>query len=171
MAFGWDPGQARVNIRLWLRLRANFPSGSSSGSASLHYICILTWETFQIKKHHSRSNGVSLFALEYTWHCSLAFRRQSASDKVSGAYQRKKRGAIWTRVMLYFYPFQVAKTIYQLVVAWFKDTRVTQKSVPVGRVGRSVGRESCWSVGLLKLIKIIIFGRNSFLRPPTSLEC
>ena len=42
-------------------------------------------------------------------------------------------------------------------------TRVTQKSVPVGRVGRSVGRESCWLVGSLKLIKIIIIGRNSFV--------
>ena len=55
----------------------------------------------------------------------------------------------------------MAKTICQLV-AWFKDTRMTQKSVPVGRVGRSVGRESCWSVGSLKLITII-FGRNSFV--------
>ena len=47
----------------------------------------------------------------------------------------------------------MAKTIFQLE-AWFKDTKVTQKSVPLGRVGRSVGRESCWSVGSLKLIKI-----------------
>ena len=70
------------NIRLWLRLRANCPSDSGSGSASLHYIRILTWETFQIKKDHSRSrsNRVSLFALEYTWHCSLAFRRRNASE-------------------------------------------------------------------------------------------
>ena len=46
----------------------------------------------------------------------------------------------------------MAKTICQLV-ARFKDTRVTQKSVPVGQVGRSVARESCWSIGSLKLIK------------------
>ena len=52
------------------------------------------------------------------------------------------------------------------LVAWFKDSRVTQKSVPVGRVGRSIGRESCWSVGSLKLIKIISFGRNSFVQRP-----
>ena len=58
------------------------------------------------------------------------------------------------------------------IIAWFKDTRVTKKSVPVGRVGRSIGRESCWSVGSLKLIKIITFGRYSFvLRATTSLEC
>ena len=62
----------------------------------------------------------------------------------------------------------MAKTIRQLV-AWFKDTRVTQKSVQVSPVGRSVGRESYWLVGSLKLnlekklIKIIIFGRNSFV--------
>ena len=82
--------------------------------------------------------------------------------EVSRVFQRKKRNAIWTRVMLCFYLFQMAKTICQLV-AWFKDTRVTQKSVPVGRVGRSVGRESCWLVGSLKLVKIILFGRNSFV--------
>ena len=70
--------------------------------------------------------------------------------------------------MLCFYHFQMAKASCQLV-AWFKDTRVTQKSVPVGRVGRSIGRESCWSVGSLKLIKIITFG--IIFRPTTSLEC
>ena len=43
-----------------------------------------------------------------------------------------------------------------------------QKSAPVGRVGRSVGRELCWSVGSLKLIKVIIFGRNSFVHQPHS---
>ena len=67
--------------------------------------------------------------------------------------------------MLCFYHFQMAKASCQLV-AWFKDTKLTQKSVPVGRVGRSLGRESCWSVGLLKLIKNITFDRNSFVLRP-----
>ena len=63
----------------------------------------------------------------------------------------------------------MAKTICQLV-AWFKDTRVTQKSGRVGRVGRSVGHELCWSVGSLKLIKNYHI-REELFRPTTSLEC
>ena len=77
------------NIRLWLRLRANCPRGSGSGSASLHYICILSCETFE--KHHSRSNRVSLFALEYTWHCPLAFRRETPARSVTCIPTEKAR--------------------------------------------------------------------------------
>ena len=71
--------------------------------------------------------------------------------------------------MLCLYHFQMAKTICQLV-AWFKDTRVTQKSVPVGRVGRSVGRESVL-VGWVAQVDNNYHIRQELFRPPTSLEC
>ena len=45
------------------------------------------------------------------------------------------------------------------------------KSDSEKRPGRSVSRESCWSVGSLKLIKIIIPIRQALFCPPTSLEC
>ena len=152
------------NIRLWLRLWANCPSGYGSSSAFLHYICILTWETFQIKASLAFKSRLA-FCIGI--HVTLLSRVSPSKRQreVSRVFQRKKWDKIWTRVLLCFYLFQMAKTICQLV-AWFKDARVTQKSVPVGRVGRSVGHGSCWSVGSLKLIKIIIFGRSSFVLRP-----
>ena len=73
--------------------------------------------------------------------------------------------------MLYFYHFQMAKASCQLV-AWFKDTRVTQKSVPVGRVGGSVGHQSCWSVhGWVAQVDKNYHIRQELFRPTTSLEC
>ena len=85
----WSCSRPTCNIRLWLRPRANCPSGSGSGSASLHHICIRTCETFE--KHHPRSNRVSLFALEYTWHCSLAFRRETPARSVTCIPTEKAR--------------------------------------------------------------------------------
>ena len=72
--------------------------------------------------------------------------------------------------MLCFYHFQMAKACCQLV-AWFKDTRVTQKSIPVGRVGRSVGRQSCWSVhGWVAQVDKNYHIRQELFRPTTSLD-
>ena len=70
----------------------------------IRYICILTWETFQIKNNYSRSNGVSLFALEYTWHCSLAFRRRNASEKCR-VYSNGKNEARFEREWCFVSPF------------------------------------------------------------------
>ena len=158
------------------------------------------YERTRSARNHSRSNRVSLFALEYTWHCSLAFRRRNASERVRCIPTEKARCDLNASDAV-FLPFLDGenKTICRLV-AWFKDTRVIQnrsgyrisprggravtdwhlnaiewcisvpgvgarpsahppdprlqKSVPVGRVGRSVGRESCLSVGSLKLIQL-----------------
>ena len=128
------------------------------------YICILAWETFQIKKYHSRSNRVLLFALEYTWHCSLAFRRRNASEKChvySNGKSETRFQREWCCVSIFF---RWRKTF----VNWYHGSKIQERlrkasrSVgSVARVGRSVGRKSCWSVRSLKLIEIIIFGRNS----------
>ena len=82
--------------------------------------------------------------------------------EVSRVFKRKKRDGSDA----VFLPFSDGESQLSIGSTWFKDTRVTQKSVPVGRVGRSIGRQSCWSVGSLKLIKIITFGRNSFVLRP-----
>ena len=116
---------------------------------------------------HSRSNRVSLLHWNTRDITRSRFTGETQARSVTCTYlpipTEKARPAISTRVMLCFYLFQMAKTICQLV-AWLKDTRVSQKSVAVGRVGRSVGRESRWSVWSLKLM--IIFGRNSFVLRP-----
>ena len=47
-----------------------------------------------------------------------------------------------------------------------------QKSAPIGRVGRSVGRESCWSVhGWVAQVDKNYHIRQELFCPTTSLEC
>ena len=66
-----------------------------------------------------------------------------------------------------FLPFSDGESRCQLV-AWFKDTRVIRKAPrSVESVARSVvNRVGRFTVGSLKLIKIITFGRNSFVLRP-----
>ena len=136
------------------RLPANCPSGSGSGSASLHYICIRTWETFQIKKNTTRVQIASHFLHwnTYTWHCSLAIRRRNASEKCQ-VYSNGKSETRFNASGAVFLPFHMAKTICQLV-AWFKIQEWLRKaSRSVGSVTRSVmnrvgrlGRSSWWKL-------------------------
>ena len=160
------------NIEFWLRLRANCPralgqfsSQRRNRTGSLHYICILTWETFQIKKHHSRSNRVSFFALQHLWHCSLAFRRLNASEKCHVYSNGKKARRDLNASDAVFLPFPDGEnhlSIGSMVQRYKSDSEKRP-----GRSGRSLGRSWIVLVGwIAKLIKIIIFGRNSFVLWP-----
>ena len=153
------------NIRLWLRFWADCPNGSGFGSVSLHYTYVFLHEKHSKLSSITRVQIASRFLHWNTRDIARSrFAGETPARSVTCIPTEKARRDLNASDAV-FYHFQMAKTICQLV-AWFKDTRVTQKSVPVGRVGRSVGRELCWSVGSLKLIKIIIFGRNSFVLWP-----
>ena len=99
-------------------------------------------------KHLSRSNRVSLFALEYTWHCSLAFRRRNASEKCQVYYNGNSEtgDVIWTRVMLCFYLFSdgenhlsIGSMVQRYLQEWLRKASRSVRSVArsvVDRVGR-----------------------------------
>ena len=162
-------GALAFNIRLWLR---SAPSILSQRLRFRLYILALHMHSYMpnISNKKASLTFKSRLAFCIGIHVTLfarvsPFKRQR---KVSCVFQRLSETRFerkWCCAV--FLPFSDGeiKTICQLE-AWFKGTRVIQKSVPVGRVGPSVGCESCWSVGSLKLIKIIIFGRNSFVLRP-----